>query len=713
MKKIRKASVLYQYIFTNLIAILVASSILATILLSFSAKEITESEVRAYESGLELIVNDIETQYSILESITAKVQITPYYRPKILALSRYNDQILLDNFKMFRTYSPICSRYFLLYQDNPLIFTSDGATSIFAYYMTANFSIGNAESGSLFETLNSQERFTILSLPNSCESLLFVYPIRFYSSTAVDSAVVVFEIQKTTLIERLEKISGNFPQTYSIRYNGDSILSSDDFNHSTQDYLIESDENSIVGSFNDRKFLLAARSESEKFEIFAEAKTTLLRDTFFRNQNWLIFIIALVITLFIVIAVIFAYVNFKPIRKLKNTFGKSEGSSNKNELQYVEKLLHELEDKNKNSLDRIKEQLLLMIINGDYSKELLERWSFFGINFNESYNCAFVISRKDMNSESIDKLTRQINEYMDEDISLYSVYVPKDDVIAIIANFRYNYLSNDIFEFLQALGSVDKNTVSVFAGQNYKTAHKIALSYQEAVSFYKSNDSQSLDIMVKKFSDDSQYMLEGIISAIDEKNITKYTIISDKIYTYVMQKASSLLYQKYICYDMISSIIRYAEKNGYEHMKYKTSRLLLVGNFDVFMNDLNEIVYEIINLSESSEYSNQERENKMIAFIEENAHDCDFSLDDMQDEFSLNAHYIGQLIKNHTGLTFKEYLTKIRMQRSKKLLLSQSELTIKDIGTMVGYRTPSNFIRKFKEVTGSTPLSYRELKEND
>ena len=57
-----------------------------------------------------------------------------------------------------------------------------------------------------------------------------------------------------------------------------------------------------------------------------------------------------------------------------------------------------------------------------------------------------------------------------------------------------------------------------------------------------------------------------------------------------------------------------------------------------------------------------------------------------------------------------EYLTLLRVERS-KALLSESDRSIKDIAAAVGYYDSSSFIRRFKQMTGITPLQYRRSKE--
>ena len=103
--------------------------------------------------------------------------------------------------------------------------------------------------------------------------------------------------------------------------------------------------------------------------------------------------------------------------------------------------------------------------------------------------------------------------------------------------------------------------------------------------------------------------------------------------------------------------------------------------------------------------------DEIVKFIGRNAQDCDLCLDTLVDEFSLSADYISQLVKNQTGLPFKEYLIRQRMQIAQKLLLEDSAMTINDVAVRSGYRTASNFIKRFRETTGMTPVQFRKSRE--
>lgn len=92
-------------------------------------------------------------------------------------------------------------------------------------------------------------------------------------------------------------------------------------------------------------------------------------------------------------------------------------------------------------------------------------------------------------------------------------------------------------------------------------------------------------------------------------------------------------------------------------------------------------------------------------FLQEHLEE-DLSLAVLSEEFHMNAQYISQLFKNEIGVNFLAYLTGIRMERAKKLLLS-TPLSIAEISEKSGYGDYRVFTKVFKKTEGVTPSQYR------
>lgn len=82
------------------------------------------------------------------------------------------------------------------------------------------------------------------------------------------------------------------------------------------------------------------------------------------------------------------------------------------------------------------------------------------------------------------------------------------------------------------------------------------------------------------------------------------------------------------------------------------------------------------------------------------------SLNLLAEEFHLSSQYISQLFKSEIGVNFLTYLTNLRMERAKKLLLSTA-LPVSEVAEQSGYGDYRVFTKAFKKSEGVTPSQYR------
>lgn len=104
--------------------------------------------------------------------------------------------------------------------------------------------------------------------------------------------------------------------------------------------------------------------------------------------------------------------------------------------------------------------------------------------------------------------------------------------------------------------------------------------------------------------------------------------------------------------------------------------------------------------------------DKMIKYIEDNFTDSNFSVQQMADNFNLSLNYLSSFFKEHTGQNIVYYLTNLRVEKAKTLLIS-SDIPIKSVAESSGYYNVSSFIRRFKQITGHTPGEYRLNRNTD
>lgn len=96
-----------------------------------------------------------------------------------------------------------------------------------------------------------------------------------------------------------------------------------------------------------------------------------------------------------------------------------------------------------------------------------------------------------------------------------------------------------------------------------------------------------------------------------------------------------------------------------------------------------------------------------LNYIKEHCTDYDLSLDRVAEEFQLTSPYLCSIIKKQTGVSYKKFLTKMRLEEAKRLL-KDTDLNVINISQTIGYNNVSHFIKVFQEHIGMTPGKYRE-----
>lgn len=99
-----------------------------------------------------------------------------------------------------------------------------------------------------------------------------------------------------------------------------------------------------------------------------------------------------------------------------------------------------------------------------------------------------------------------------------------------------------------------------------------------------------------------------------------------------------------------------------------------------------------------------------VRFIQNHYHEP-ITLKEVADRVYLSASHFSRLFKAEMGMTFIEYLTKYRVEQSKKLL-KMTSLPVEVIANYTGFANASYFATTFKRLEGKTPTEYRNLFSN-
>ena len=146
---------------------------------------------------------------------------------------------------------------------------------------------------------------------------------------------------------------------------------------------------------------------------------------------------------------------------------------------------------------------------------------------------------------------------------------------------------------------------------------------------------------------------------------------------------------------------------GFESRENYLTEVMEIQDYELLRNwFLEKMTQAAASIRNRKEKQSETVVSKAKNYILEN-YASDISLDDVSREVNVSPYYFSKLFKEEAGENFIEYLTGIRMEKAKQLLLQEGR-SIKEIGMLVGYGDPNYFSRIFKKQTEMTPREFRE-----
>lgn len=292
--------------------------------------------------------------------------------------------------------------------------------------------------------------------------------------------------------------------------------------------------------------------------------------------------------------------------------------------------------------------------------------------------------------------------------------------LCIIINLSQDEITRDIVENIKNVTSIfsyddDLIKITVGIGRIYPGLNGMNKSYNEAIKVI--NSFSSLDNeCIKIYSDD--LVSKKLNYSIKEEN---------KLYNYLIgcysEEAINLLNTiieknekenssdsciKSLYMSIYYTILRVAdEKNlslnkimGEEYIDVESDIELLP------LCKLNAYIYKIVNKLLAVVNLNNKFDINLITDYIKNNYTEDIYLEKIATVFNISDKYLSKIFKDRIGVAFHDYLSQIRINKSKEMLFASSSSVIK-IGEMVGFNTHSTFFRMFKKYEGISPTQYR------
>jgi len=268
-----------------------------------------------------------------------------------------------------------------------------------------------------------------------------------------------------------------------------------------------------------------------------------------------------------------------------------------------------------------------------------------------------------------------------------------------------------------------KFTVTIGIGRTCTLAEQLPLSYKSALSVLdyrfllgKNRVLSIIDIEGKPsgympLSHDLDRKLAAAVKtgAIQEA----YQLIEQgvaELKTSLVPVEACMLQMQKVVLSLMNSVqelaVREQESPFEQQMKLmNVFKFKTLDEVEIWLKDMVSSV--ISTIADNRNYLTNMQIHRAVEYIDTNYANEKMSLQDLCRHVLMSSSYFSLVFKQHTGETFIEYLTGVRVAKAKELL-HNSAMKLYEIAEQVGYKDPNYFSILFKKHTGITPKDYRE-----
>lgn len=239
--------------------------------------------------------------------------------------------------------------------------------------------------------------------------------------------------------------------------------------------------------------------------------------------------------------------------------------------------------------------------------------------------------------------------------------------------------------------------------------------------------------------EDECLIRENLIQKIEEMNM-EFEVVG-----YAEDGQSALDLVRKHCPDLVITDIKMPVMDGLElakqlHSSYRFIKILIISGYSEFEFARKAIEYDVrgfllkpinkekleqaltkvlIELNKDAESLNSIALENAKSMSKEQIIDCvehyikenfktEIRISDIADYMGFTPDYISHLFKKHKRESPIKYLTTLRINYAKQLLINNPELDVGVIGEMAGYSDPTYFSKVFRKQVGVYPSQYRK-----
>ncbi|SNS00007.1 two component transcriptional regulator, AraC family [Anaerovirgula multivorans] len=152
-------------------------------------------------------------------------------------------------------------------------------------------------------------------------------------------------------------------------------------------------------------------------------------------------------------------------------------------------------------------------------------------------------------------------------------------------------------------------------------------------------------------------------------------------------------------------VIKFIVITAYNYFEYAQAALRL-GAKDILLKPIEPMQFKkTIERVLHYNYTDNQFFNEILTYINNNYYKT-IQLNETAKRFHTSPNYIARMFKKYFGVSFIFYLNRMKIEKAKELL-TDTELSIKEVADRVGYNNLNYFYKNFKMIMGVTPKGFK------
>ncbi len=702
-------------------------------------REVRDRALDSHINRLSRIAYQHEDYMNTMLNTALQMGLSPYIEPFSYAQEPARAYDLLRQMAPYTVTNSFCDQIFLSFHGDDHIYSSASSMTLDMFASLMRYEHVSAQE--LCELIADPGRLTILPAQRVESSLIdgtqvsvvtFLMPLGVSESSS--KGAMLFLVKESVYWELFSDAIEDANNTY-IFHDGQVMASETDFDLPAEEVYrqaagIAPGETASFSLQGVDYTLLCTGSRDWGMRYVTVLRTADLTGLMWTDLTRLMMLLLGLAAVGVLAALLLARRNVQPIREISSMLPLKRVGGD--ELSTIQTGIRELSARNTDLTTRLERSLpmqrhdfLLRFMKGRYAsrEEAIREAAAVGLAIDKPYYAVVLSGVQDHNDQPLDLRLPPFDQ-------VEGTFGCGVELVALSAHMYliFSHAPQQLRRMAELIREVglERSGHAIVSLSGIQTDFSQAPSaYLEAAAAYENrfvmDDSRLMDYAeistsIEDILPKARKITDGINQALLMRNRDMLSGKIGELLHFLKHTSMSPFAFRLIYNDVIAALLR-------EHTQALSEKRDVQDFYDIFslsscqrVDDLDELLRRLCDsiLSAEKETAAEAEDrpgmDQITRYMMDHFTDPELSISAIAEAFDMPIARLSLAFKELTRMSPLEYLTLLRVERSKALLWDTS-LSIKEIAAEVGYYDASSFIRRFKQITGVTPLQYRRSKE--